>query len=597
MSNTTILNGITYCWNEDIIYYFCIKRNKYIPCRNMNKELNRTRFFIDETILDYDQISNYETYKSIRDSYSQYEEWKESTEFPGYAFSSYGRLKLKTGAISNISPSDDGYIKVRLSGKNGKLNISYHRALAYLFLFNDDPQNKTEVNHINGVRHDNRLINIEWKKPSDNVKERVFTNKNEGERQMIAINEFNSFGQFIRRWEGASQIVKEKTGNDTIYYNLDTGKLYLGSYWYRETQSLLPDEEFKPLYLPEIDITIYVSSKGRVCNTSTKNNEHNSITVGSKCRNGYMRISFKNKEYKIHQLVLMTFDPDGNIDGKYVPDHIDSNRENNTVENLEWVSCSENTQRHYANKESANQNNSSKSRKITFNQVGINNEWTYNSIVEAIEKTKFTKSQINGFLAGKYKNNLSNGYGEFTVRYNDGIQKVKQVSKCLVPVIQMDLNDNEIFRYKSITEASEITGILHQNIMRVCKGQGITTGGFKWKYAEDDHDSTRNREVIQLDNEMNFIANYSSINEAVKATNIADSTITSVCKKTALSAGGYNWMYKEDYIKYINDQIETVKNHGLSAQQQNNNDFYQFYLKQYNQLNAILVHIGPSKLN
>lgn len=596
MNNTTVVNGIKYCWNEDIIYYYCLKRNRYIPCRNMNKELNRSRFFIDDTILDYNQISNYETYKSIRDTYIQFEEWRESSEFPGYLFSSLGRLKLKNGAISNISPRDDGYIKVTLSGKNGKLRISYHRALAFLFLPNDDPLNKTEVNHINGIRHDNRVfINLEWISPSENTRQRVFTNKDSGKKQMIAINEFNSFGQFVKRWESTSQIVNEKTGNDTIYYNLDTGKPYLGSYWYREVQSLLEDEEFVPLYLSDIDTTIHVSNKGRVCNTSTLVNKHNNITFGSKARNEYMRISIKNKEYKIHQLVLMAFDPDGNIDGKYVPDHVDGSRTNNNLENLEWVSYSENTQRYHAGKTKKQNNNSSTSRRVTFNQVGTNNEWIYQSIVEAIEKTKFTKSQINSFLGGKYKNNLKNEYGEFTVRYTDDIQKVKQMSSCVVPVIQLDLNDNEICRYESITKASEQTGILRQNIVRVCKGEGISSGGFKWKYANDDHNSTRNREVIQLDNDQNFIAYYSSIVEAVKATNIYDNSITSVCRNTSISAGGYKWMYKEDYIEMINKQLVNIGTEISNVQQQNNADFVQFYLKQQNQLNSILTFIGPAK--
>jgi len=48
----------------------------------------------------------------------------------------------------------------------------------------------------------------------------------------------------------------------------------------------------------------------------------------------------KNKTLKIHRLVATTFIP--NPQNKYAINHIDGNKENNSVENLEWVTQSEN---------------------------------------------------------------------------------------------------------------------------------------------------------------------------------------------------------------------------------------------------------------
>lgn len=86
-----------------------------------------------------------------------------------------------------------------------------------------------------------------------------------------------------------------------------------------------------------------VSSDGRVFIPATKfSKEH--WTKGSKTGNGYMSVSLATKDGRknvlVHRLVAETFIE--NPDDKPCIDHINRNRVDNFVENLRWVTLSEN---------------------------------------------------------------------------------------------------------------------------------------------------------------------------------------------------------------------------------------------------------------
>ena len=69
--------------------------------------------------------------------------------------------------------NNNGYLSIDLC-KNGNIKkYSLHRIIALAFL--DNIENKEQVNHINGNKHDNRIENLEWSTRSENQKHSIET--------------------------------------------------------------------------------------------------------------------------------------------------------------------------------------------------------------------------------------------------------------------------------------------------------------------------------------------------------------------------------------------------------------------------------------
>jgi hypothetical protein len=76
-------------------------------------------------------------------------------------------LNTLTGKFKKWSKDSNGYIRCTIWINGKSKTISQHRILAEYFI--DNPESKLQVNHKNGIKHDNRLDNLEWVTQSENA--------------------------------------------------------------------------------------------------------------------------------------------------------------------------------------------------------------------------------------------------------------------------------------------------------------------------------------------------------------------------------------------------------------------------------------------
>lgn len=88
-----------------------------------------------------------------------------------YQVSNLGNVKsFNHGSpkILKVGKSTSGYFQVYLCKNKIKTQSQIHRLVALAFI--ENPNNKKDVNHINGIKTDNILTNLEWNTRAENIR-------------------------------------------------------------------------------------------------------------------------------------------------------------------------------------------------------------------------------------------------------------------------------------------------------------------------------------------------------------------------------------------------------------------------------------------
>lgn len=188
-------------------------------------------------------------------------------------------------------------------------------------------------------------------------------------------------------------------------------------------------------------------------------------------------IDGKQKRMRVHRMVALTFID--NPDNKPYVNHINGNRSDNNVENLEWVTPSENTQ-HAVD---TGLFKSGRARAVI--QYNLNGEQmaTFESATEAARQTGGSQSKIT--MCCRRQRDSANDY---QWRYYDDIQDVQKIEKKFITgkkVAQCDEEGNILKIYPSFKEAARAVNGTSSAISRVCSGTNIRHKGYKWKLVEE----------------------------------------------------------------------------------------------------------------
>jgi hypothetical protein len=129
------------------------------------------------------------------------EEWKTINNYPNHSISNFGVIRNnETKRILKLSTSS-GYLRIGLCKDGLQKHFSQHQLLGLHFIPN--PENYKQIDHINGIRNDNRIENLRWGNQSQNQRNKKKRANCSSQYQGV------SYFKRVNKWAAAISINKE----------------------------------------------------------------------------------------------------------------------------------------------------------------------------------------------------------------------------------------------------------------------------------------------------------------------------------------------------------------------------------------------------
>lgn len=321
--------------------------------------------------------------------------WKEHPTFTNYEGSNFGRIRVKnTKKIKKqiLLKTSNRYL-IPLS-KEGKKYVKYsHRFICECFY---GINKSLTVDHIDSNPQNNNISNLRYlpfveNTNNPNSKRKRVPAKTTSKAEKVKCLDLD--GNLIGLFETAKEaviVLKLSKSKRASNYITDAckgirNKAY-GYKWEYINEEPLPNEIFKKH--PTLDVE--VSNFGRIRRTFF---DRYKITKGTKNGNGYFKVVINKKGYFVHRLVAETFIP--NQYNKLEVNHKNSNTEDNTVENLEWVSRSENML--------SDITHSKRAHKVDLYGLDGNFLESFSSLTQMCSKRGLDIKSVRKCLNGKFK--------------------------------------------------------------------------------------------------------------------------------------------------------------------------------------------------
>lgn len=175
-----------------------------------------------------------------------------------------------------------------------------------------------------------------------------------------------------------------------------------------------------------------------------------------------------------------------------------------------------------------------------------------NFIWEIIDQTnsKENANTLEKFYIEKYNTYKPNGYNMTKGGDGGSMWNAK-------PIVCLEKDGTYVRRYNSAGEAKRIDGFHDSDVLLCCKGLKRQCLGKQFMFEDDylEHgatlyikpESTCMKAIIQCDLNGNFVSRFKSVEEAARQTGVGRTRISSVITGYNKTAGGFIWVYEEDF--------------------------------------------------
>ncbi|ARF11678.1 HNH endonuclease [Klosneuvirus KNV1] len=275
---------------------------------------------------------------------------KEIPDFENYMISKDAKIysKLERNFLQiNIESFKENKRRVRIKIYNNKgerkcMDLARLVALTYIL----NPENKPEVNHKDGKPYNNHYDNLEWNTKPENMEHARVNGLIKPVDQGIRVEQYDLQGNFIKKYDSMKEAAKENgvstdSIKDCLYGKTKNPKYFIWKYT-EIKEEVYDNEKWKPIIIDEVDTQYKISDKGRC------RNKQGELLKGHEHQGKYICVDIVfikgddiiKKSKRLHVLVATAFIP--NPENKPEVDHIDTNVQNNKVDNLRWYTHKEN---------------------------------------------------------------------------------------------------------------------------------------------------------------------------------------------------------------------------------------------------------------